>query len=334
MGVCETIFHATGNGGARCKRLPDEVSGFASKFYALLSTKLRQVLFVDADNLVTRDVNEVFDSPEFQNTGAVIWPDLWGEACRSLVVYGQTNGMTGYSTHVLWMAKFGGLTWDLKNRDKAQESEAGQIAYDLDRHSGLLELGRKFIEDKRFLKRVVNGDKDIFRFVHLMMGEPFSYAPHFPGYSVAEKPGYGRDCLTQYWGTQNTSPMFFHQLKVRDPDAFLMAKRIDPSLRSHASACVDLSIRPGLKPLVIEKHSDGEKLKIWAQKLFTHVDTQWYEQGLDTIVRNHEWEVFVAAQTHRLSFAIFLIPLVVYCWLRRSSLLIFFRVQVAARLKR
>lgn len=305
--VCKTIFESTTvdlhrspstsapsiSGIGLCKTLPDFVSGFASKFYSLLYTKLNHVLFIDADNIVSRDVNTIFDSPEFKQYGAVIWPDLWGEACRT--VPGLMNGETGFQSHVLWMARFGGLEWT-DERDNAQESEAGQIAYDLERHAGLLELCRRFIEDLQFLNRVVNGDKDIFRLVHLIMGEPFYYVKHLPGYSVADKPGYGRDCLTHYFNdrdeTLTNTPMFFHQLKARDPDAFMMAKRIDPSLRNDPSGCVDLSVRPGYKPLVIEKHNHGDTLRANAKQLFDIVDHEWKGQGLESLLWYHEWELF------------------------------------------
>jgi len=292
LAVCKAIFHTRGNGDGVCKTLPDSVSGFASKFYALLSTTLTEVLFVDADNIAVRDPNAIFDSEQFRKYGAVVWPDLWGAACRNIP--GQDNGETAYPTHVLWMARFAGLKWDANDHDKAQEAEAGMVAYDLRRHAGLLELGRKFIEDRRFLKRVVNGDKDIFRFVHLAMGEPFYFVPHFPGLSFAEnKPGYGRDCITHYWGGEGEEqPMFFHQLKARDPDAFLASKRVTKTQRRNPSACVDLGFREGLEPLVLEKHADGERLRQFATRLFADSDKRWQEQALDSLLWAHDWKIF------------------------------------------
>jgi len=320
-GVCGSIFHAPGNGGGVCEILPDSVSGFASKFYALLSTKLEHVLFIDADNLAARDVNELFNSPEFLQRGAIIWPDLWGDACRALSAYGQTNGWTGFRSHVLWMAQFGGLLWDGNDRDKVQESEAGQIVYDLTRHGGLLELARRFIEDRLFLKRVVNGDKDIFRFVHMMMGEPFTYARHLPGYSVVDTPNYGRDCLTQYWGgddAQSPGPMFFHQLKTRDPDAFLMSKRVDHSLRSAPSACVDLGGRPGQAPLVFEKHADGEGMRLRAQRLFHHVDARWEAGNFPALLWWHEWSLFITDHFRVVVLMLMTVFLTPLFWSRRT----------------
>lgn len=45
--------------GVSCRLLSNSVSGFASKFYALLSTTFSDVVFMDADNVPVRNVNEV-----------------------------------------------------------------------------------------------------------------------------------------------------------------------------------------------------------------------------------------------------------------------------------
>jgi len=218
MDICKEVFESSGAfeflfegqepmpapesdalGTTRCRSLPSAASGFASKYHALLGTKFTDVFFMDADNLAVRDVNEVFDSVEYKSTGAVMWPDMWGEACRQ-TLHRADNGYTGFETSVLWQAHVGGLQWK-NTRTHAQEAEAGQIAFDLTRHAGLLEVGRRMIDDGRFFKHVVNGDKDIFRLVHLIAGEPFTFVNSIPGYSTASPAGGGRDCLTHYFGT-------------------------------------------------------------------------------------------------------------------------------------
>ena len=79
----------------RCRQFTAsvEVSGWTSKFYALLFTNLDDALFIDADNVPVRDVNEVFDSAPYQETGAVLWPDLWGSNCSkgALTVPGSSS---------------------------------------------------------------------------------------------------------------------------------------------------------------------------------------------------------------------------------------------------
>jgi hypothetical protein len=180
-----------------CRALPNYVKGFASKFYALLSTSFTDAFFMDADNIAVEDITEIFNSPAYARTGSVLWPDLWGDRCRT---DRSTNypGESGFRTHVLWVSHFGGLKWSLQ-RQRAQEAEAGQMAINLKRHAGLLELGRKMIEDAAFFKIVVNGDKDLFRLTHLMMEDPFYYVPHIPAYSADIK-GEKRDSLVHYFG--------------------------------------------------------------------------------------------------------------------------------------
>jgi len=45
------------------------IRGFESKLHALLQTTLHHVLFLDADNVVSRDVSEVFRNPGYIRTG-------------------------------------------------------------------------------------------------------------------------------------------------------------------------------------------------------------------------------------------------------------------------
>ena len=331
--LCRRVFHASGAaalgvglGPLACRALPNAVSGFASKFYALLGSDLRHALFVDADNLAARDVAEVFASAEYRATGALLWPDLWGERCRG--VAGQTNGESGYRTHALWAAEFGGLEWR-DDRVHAQEAEAGQVALDLRRHAGLLRLGLRIIEDRAFLKRVVNGDKDIFRLVFLLAEEPFTFVPHLPGYSIPHAGAQGRDCLVHFLGPPDdayraVSPLFFHQvtltlkptlvpmrslitipffppflhqplqLKARDPLAFGMARRWPMAARGDASACIDLSARPELPALEVETFPDAARLRDHAARTFALTDRLWAEGGLEVALAQHEGELWVA----------------------------------------
>jgi hypothetical protein len=195
----------------------------------------------------------------------VLWADLWGDKCQ--MEKGAHPGESSYENHVLFVARFGGLKWENK-REYAQEAETGQMAFDLMRHKGLLDFGRKLIEDRKFFKKIINGDKDIFRFVHLITGQPFYFVPHFPGYSFS---GHERDCLVHFYtpspysssistaadaAVQNSTsaatskpanreiPMFFHQLKTRNPESFSQILRIPVKYRNDPSACIILGQVP------------------------------------------------------------------------------------------
>lgn len=185
-------------------------------------------------------------------------------------------GFTSYNSHVLWAAHFGGLKWDYK-RVYAQEAETGQIAVDLSRHAGLINFGRQWMEDNEFLVRVVYGDKDVFRFVFLIMGKSFHFVPMIPGVSVDESGA--RDSLVHYWPVApslpssstlsssssalsrsiannkqrlksnggdmdkeyNYQPMFFHQLKLRHANTFLRMDNVPYSSNKQPSACFTTS---------------------------------------------------------------------------------------------
>ena len=132
---------------------------FATKFYALLLTKLRHVIFMDADNIAIRNIHEIFESDIYEETGLVIWPDLCGYQCKSLKKSEYNTfdcGYVSYNTHVIWQTHIGGLIWN-NSFHITQESDSGQLAIDLSRHAGLMDLGRKWIDEHEFLKKIVYG---------------------------------------------------------------------------------------------------------------------------------------------------------------------------------
>ena len=51
------------------------LAGYELKAFALYYTHFQHVLLLDADNAVTRNPEYLFESREFQTTGAIFWPD-------------------------------------------------------------------------------------------------------------------------------------------------------------------------------------------------------------------------------------------------------------------
>lgn len=39
-----------------------------------------QVIFLDSDNIAVADPASLFDSEEYQSSGALLWPDYWGSS--------------------------------------------------------------------------------------------------------------------------------------------------------------------------------------------------------------------------------------------------------------
>ncbi|RHY78825.1 hypothetical protein DYB38_007554 [Aphanomyces astaci] len=52
-------------------------TGFYVKPYVIFFSQFEQLLFLDADNVPLKDPSFLFNTPEFQATGAVFWPDFW-----------------------------------------------------------------------------------------------------------------------------------------------------------------------------------------------------------------------------------------------------------------
>jgi hypothetical protein len=52
------------------------LGGWELKSYALMHSRFSEVLFLDADNVPVKDPSCLFERPEFQETGAIFWPDI------------------------------------------------------------------------------------------------------------------------------------------------------------------------------------------------------------------------------------------------------------------
>ncbi|OQS04143.1 hypothetical protein THRCLA_03598 [Thraustotheca clavata] len=50
---------------------------FHTKPYAIYYSAFENVLFLDSDNIPAKDPTYLFESKEFQSTGAIFWPDFW-----------------------------------------------------------------------------------------------------------------------------------------------------------------------------------------------------------------------------------------------------------------
>jgi hypothetical protein len=71
------------------KKFPARIlHGFALKPYAILHSRFREVLLLDADNVPTLDPSYLFETPEFRKTGAIFWPDFkFADGKRAQVIW-------------------------------------------------------------------------------------------------------------------------------------------------------------------------------------------------------------------------------------------------------
>lgn len=141
---------------------------FVAKIHAIYHSTFDRVLFLDADNVPVRDPIFLFESPEFEKTGAIFWPDFWHPGNSIFGIHGNS------------------LLWELLDMPFVDmfEQESGQLVVDRRRHAAPLELVRFYaLHRPDFFSslRLVWGDKDLFRFAWLKLEIPFTMIQTPPG---------------------------------------------------------------------------------------------------------------------------------------------------------
>ncbi|KAJ0401659.1 hypothetical protein P43SY_001291 [Pythium insidiosum] len=139
---------------------------FHAKPYAVFHSRFESVLFLDSDNLPTRDPTYLFDTPEFRTHGALFWPDFW-----------RPTPDTPFNVHEQ------SALWPLLDMPFVDmfEQESGQLLVNRSRSSAAL---HKLLFFSAQLPRVltdwqlVYGDKDLFRLAWLNTSTPFYFVPH------------------------------------------------------------------------------------------------------------------------------------------------------------
>ncbi|KAG7381635.1 hypothetical protein PHYPSEUDO_005793 [Phytophthora pseudosyringae] len=142
-------------------------TGFRVKVHAIYNSHFERVLFLDADNVPVRDPSFLFELREFQETGAVFWPDFWHPTNSIFNIHSQS------------------LIWELLDIPFANmfEQESGQLLVDRRRHAARLELARHYAFQRSDIfdrMKLVHGDKDLFRLAWLKQLTPFHMIRHPP----------------------------------------------------------------------------------------------------------------------------------------------------------
>lgn len=136
------------------------LNGYELKPYALLHSRFRELLLLDADNVPIVNPEFLFETGEYRDTGAVFWPD-YGRMEPARPIY-----------------QYLGVDW----RDEP-EFESGQMLIDKARCWRALNLTNWINERSPFFYRIVHGDKDTFRLAWHRTATPFSMPP-FPIHSL------------------------------------------------------------------------------------------------------------------------------------------------------
>ncbi|TDH66514.1 uncharacterized protein CCR75_003271 [Bremia lactucae] len=145
-----------------------QVIGFNSKVYAITNSEFEHVLFLDSDNVAVRDPSYLFNLPEFEQTGAIFWPDFW------------------HPGHTIFNIHDDSLLWELLDMPFIDmfEQESGQLLIDKTKCSAPLRmLNLLAFHDPNLFSRykLTHGDKDLFRLAWLKTNSPFHMIAYPPG---------------------------------------------------------------------------------------------------------------------------------------------------------
>ncbi|MBL9171181.1 MAG: hypothetical protein JNN07_25845 [Verrucomicrobiales bacterium] len=127
-----------------------KLGGWELKPYALVHSRFEEVLLLDADNVVVRDPEFLFETREFREVGAVFWPD---------------NPGTGFKPEA---ARLCGLA-----QAGDRPFETGQLLVDKRRCSKALRVALWMNEHSDFFYPLTHGDKETFRLAFHKVGKSY-----------------------------------------------------------------------------------------------------------------------------------------------------------------
>lgn len=127
------------------------------KPFAIRHSRFAEVLLLDADQVPVRDPAELFDWPQYRETGALFWPDM--------IELRETNPV--------WAAL------GLPPR-RTVSFESGQLVVDKRRHWRALAIVGALNAEAERLYRMIYGDKDTFLIGWQLADAGFTLVPHTP----------------------------------------------------------------------------------------------------------------------------------------------------------
>ncbi len=136
---------------------------FELKPYSIINSSFEEVLYIDADNIPVRNPEFLFSTPEYDQTGAIFWPDR----------YAGGGGGTRWLLPMAWEV------CRVPFRDES-EIEAGQLVINKRRCWTALQLVMHINEHSDFYYQCFYGDKDTFHLAWRRVGLDYSLVPHRP----------------------------------------------------------------------------------------------------------------------------------------------------------
>ncbi len=145
------------------------LDGWELKPYAILNSRFAEVLYIDADNVVVRNPEFLFDTVLYADTGALFWQDLPND----------TSGLSYLKDNA----------WDLLGLPFRDEPpfESGQLLVDKRRCWRPLQLTLHLNEHSDYYYTAFFGDKDTFHLAWRKIEQQYSLNPHVPGVLSAQR---------------------------------------------------------------------------------------------------------------------------------------------------
>lgn len=137
---------------------PRILNGWELKPFAVMHSKFREVLYLDADCLPVVNPEFLFDTPEYRRHGAVFWPDL------------PPNSKSEWLNGTCW------YNFGLEYR-KEPAFETGQFLIDKGRCWDALRLTCWVNEHSDYFYRFLFGDKDTFHLAWRKIGREYAMPP-------------------------------------------------------------------------------------------------------------------------------------------------------------
>jgi hypothetical protein len=164
--------------------LDHQHSGWALKPYCIKWSKFQEVMFIDADCCPVTDPTYLFDTPEYQSTGTIFWPDY----------YTWQLGGDVYKTFGVDVPEFGYINKPKEEvnstfgqqmpagYDSSQES--GQMLIDKGRHWLPLSVADWLCQHADWTFMLIYGDKETFRLAWKRLNAAYAMPRTWPGWEM------------------------------------------------------------------------------------------------------------------------------------------------------
>jgi alpha 1,2-mannosyltransferase len=170
----------------KLKLLQDQVEGWSIKPFSMLRSSFEEIIWLDSDNCPVKDINFLFEDPEYKEKGSIFWRDVCGEA------FNATSP-----------------TWEVFNipYNDSEKFETGQIVFNKQKCWKQLQLCLFYTVNSNIYYQFVHGDTGTFKFAFQYLNRdkpyyrinynsdskliPYGFMPYGP-FHVGEPNQYGK----------------------------------------------------------------------------------------------------------------------------------------------